>query len=86
MKLKKSTLYYLLGIIIILVIAGSFMLKAIPSSTENLVELKANGEAQKVVIGVKDYNYYPNTIKVKAGVPVSLSLDKSVYVVLEILL
>ena len=62
MKLKKSTLYYLLGIIIILVIAGSFMLKAIPSSTENLVELKANGEAQKVVIGVKDYNYYPNTI------------------------
>src|SRR3989344_3088428 len=79
MKLKKSTLYYLLGIIIILVIAGSFMLKAIPSSTENLVELKANGEAQKVVIGVKDYNYYPNTIKVKAGVPVSLSLDKSVY-------
>ena len=79
MKIKKSTLYYILGTIILLVIAGSFMLKTISSSTGNLVELKSNGEAQKIVIGVKDYNYYPNTIKVKVGVPLSISLDKSVY-------
>ena len=79
MKIKKSTLYYILGTIILLVIAGSFMLKTISSSTGNLVELKSNGEAQKIVIGVKDYNYYPNTIKVKVGIPVSISLDKSVY-------
>ena len=79
MKIKKSTLYYILGTIILLAIAGSFMLKTIPSSTGSLVELKSDGEAQKIVIGVKDYNYYPNTIKVKVGVPLSISLDKSVY-------
>ena len=33
---------------------------------------------QKVVISEKNLNYYPNEIKVKAGQPVSISLDSSV--------
>ena len=33
---------------------------------------------QKIVMGYKNYNYYPNTIKVKAGEPVSITLDSSV--------
>lgn len=37
-----------------------------------------NGEVQKVVISYKNYNYYPQTITVKTGVPVSISLDNSV--------
>ena len=37
-----------------------------------------SGEIQKIILSEKNYNYYPNEIKVKAGQPVSLSLDKSV--------
>ena len=37
-----------------------------------------NGEVQNVLLGVKNYNYYPQTITVKSGEPVSLTLDKSV--------
>src|SRR3990167_8685317 len=36
------------------------------------------GEGEKVVISEKNLNYYPNEIKVKAGQPVSISLDSSV--------
>ena len=38
----------------------------------------ANGQMQKIVLGIKNYNYYPNTIKVKAGEPVRIYLDNSV--------
>ena len=38
-----------------------------------------NGDVQKINIGMKNYNYYPNTIKVKADTPVEITLDNSVY-------
>ena len=38
----------------------------------------SDSNAQKVVISYKNYNYYPNTIRVKVNVPVSITLDKSV--------
>ena len=38
----------------------------------------ANNEIQKITLGIKNYNYYPNTIKVKAGIPVRINLDESV--------
>ncbi|HLD00913.1 MAG TPA: cupredoxin domain-containing protein [Candidatus Nanoarchaeia archaeon] len=38
----------------------------------------SSSEIQKIVIGFKNYNYYPNLITVKVGVPVSISLDESV--------
>lgn len=34
--------------------------------------------AQKITIGMKNYNYYPNTIKVKVNLPVEITLDSSV--------
>ena len=37
-----------------------------------------NGTAQKVTIGMKNGNYYPNTLTVNAGQPVELALDSSV--------
>jgi len=41
---------------------------------------KATGEeVQKVVLGMKNYNYYPSEVKVKAGTPVSISLEDSVF-------
>jgi plastocyanin domain-containing protein len=78
-KIKKST-FYILGIIVLMLIAGFFFLKSgDPPITGNVVSGNANGDFQKVVISMKNYNYYPNTIKVKAGSPVSISLDESVY-------
>jgi len=38
-----------------------------------------SGELQKVVIGMKDYNYYPQEVRVKANQPVSISLEDEVY-------
>ncbi|MBS3099481.1 cupredoxin domain-containing protein [Candidatus Pacearchaeota archaeon] len=35
-------------------------------------------QVQKVLIGTKNFNYYPNEIKVKANQPVSIALDSSV--------
>ena len=77
-KIKKST-FYVFGIILLIVVAGFFMLKkGDNNATGNITNDNYNGEIQKIVIGMKDYNYYPNTIKVKAGKPVSISLDESV--------
>ncbi len=76
--MKKSTKWAGL-ILLILVLGGIFLLKSsdnqgLQFSTTNVV----NGETQKVVLSMKDLNYYPNEIRVKAGQPVSISLDESV--------
>ena len=80
-KIKKSTLYYLFGIVLLIVIVGFFMLMVGSANVDvdNTVGGNPNGDVQKVVIGMKNFNYYPNTIKVKVGKPVSISLDESVY-------
>ena len=36
------------------------------------------GKTQEVVLSMKNYNYYPNTIKVKSDIPVRIYLDESV--------
>ena len=74
-----KNLFYLISIFILIAIAGFLLLKegTIQENTDipkNVVQ----GEVQKVVLGTKDYNYYPNTIKVQEGKPVSITLDKSV--------
>ena len=76
--MKKSTKWAGL-ILLILVLGGIFLLKSsdnqgLQFSTTNVV----NVETQKVVLSMKDLNYYPNEIRVKAGQPVSISLDESV--------
>lgn len=37
-----------------------------------------SGEIQKITLSWKNYNYYPNTITVKANQPVSITLDSSI--------
>ncbi|MDP2925127.1 MAG: cupredoxin domain-containing protein [Nanoarchaeota archaeon] len=37
-----------------------------------------NNEIQKITLSFKDYNYYPNTLKVKLGVPVEITLDSTI--------
>ena len=76
--MKKTTKWAGL-ILLILVLGGIFLLKSsdnqgLQFSTTNVV----NGETQKVVLSMKDLNYYPNEIRVKAGQPVSISLDESI--------
>lgn len=49
------------------------------SSNEASLNGAVNGnDAQKIVLSMKNFNYYPNTIYAKAGQPVSISLDNSV--------
>jgi len=81
MKIKKTTLYFL-GILVIIVIAGYFM---VGSSNVSVVNDKVindniagNGQIQKVLISEKNYNYYPSEIKVKANQPVEITLDDKV--------
>jgi len=78
MKIKKTTLYFA-GILLLIILAGYFMIDGSAVNTEGGNGNIGNGEVQNVVIGMKNYNYYPNTITVKAGQPVSISLDESVY-------
>tara|TARA_Y100000310_G_C20668383_1_gene808895 strand:- start:2055 stop:2396 length:342 start_codon:yes stop_codon:yes gene_type:complete len=59
--------------------AGLFFIKGDSGVEPSGKAVLGNGEIQKVTVGMKNYNYYPNTIRVKAGQPVSLSLDSSVY-------
>ena len=77
MELKKSTVK-LLGVLVLLVVAGAFMFGGFESSvagTGNVVV--NNGEFQEVVLGMKDFNYYPNTFEVEAGKTVRLSMDET---------
>ena len=79
-RIKKSS-FYMAGIIILITFFGYFILGSSDDSSiiGSVIAVDSNKEAQKVVLGLKDFNYYPNTIKVKANKPVSISLDKSVY-------
>ena len=47
-------------------------------STTNLPADSQDGEFQKVVLGVRNLNYYPNTITVKSGIPARVYLDETV--------
>ncbi len=73
-----KTTTYLVMIIILVISIGFFILKNSPSIISSNSASAGSGEVQKVVIGMKNYNYYPNTIKVKVNKPVSISLDNSV--------
>ena len=78
MKIKKTTLYFALTIILI-VGAGYFLLGNENSSQNNIIKNNGNeGDFQKIVLSVKNLNYYPNTISVAYGKPIRIYLDSSV--------
>lgn len=76
MIIKKSTLYTFL-VLVLIVIGGFFFFKSSEGANDGGIDGKS-GNMQNVVLGIKNYNYYPNTINVKAGIPVRISLDNSV--------
>lgn len=79
----KSTTLGILAVLII-VFAGGYVFLSSAKSNGNSITGNAvsdnvnNGGAQRVVLSEKDLNYYPSEVKVKAGQPVSISLDDKV--------
>ena len=67
---------FVVFVMTLLVFGGGMFLVKNGSATGKSI---SGGEVQKVVIGMKNFDYYPQKIKVKAGIPVSVSLDKSVF-------
>lgn len=67
----------ILGITLIALVAlGLFFY----SSFQNPVQTTevSSGDVQKITLGMKSANYYPNTITVNANQPVEVTLDDSV--------
>ncbi len=67
----------MLGFAVVLLLAVGFFVFAganEPGVNENVIAgATLEGNVQKITLGLKDFNYYPSTIKVKAGQPVSIS-------------
>jgi plastocyanin domain-containing protein len=73
----NKSYFYLAGIIVLVVLFGFMMIKGTSVSKEVYTAPIVEG-VQEVVLSLKDYNYYPNTVKVKSGIPVRVYLDSSV--------
>ena len=79
MEIKKSTLEFL-ALAVIVLLGGYFLLGS--STSQGTVSgnvVAAGGQVQEVVLGIKDYNYYPDTVTVNEGNTVRLSMDDSAY-------
>mgnify|MGYP001612913124 CR=1 FL=1 len=76
-RIKKTTLYFALTLILV-VGAGYFLLGNFDAQNYETQNEANDGDFQKVVLSVKNLNYYPNTITVKEGTPVRIYLDESV--------
>lgn len=73
--MKQTHIFLLvLGIIIATSLVMGFGMKS-KGLTANVI---GEGEVQKIVIGARELQYYPQTITVNVGQPVELTLDASV--------
>lgn len=76
----KNTLYYIGIIVAVIIIAGYMVFAQGTHTITGKAALVPNqGEVQNVVLSMKNYNYYPQEVRVKVNQPVSISLDSSVY-------
>ena len=55
---------------------GSTPLATVTDNTVNTLSTTSN--TQEITLSMKNYNYYPQTIIVKQGIPVRLTLDSTV--------
>ena len=76
---KKGVIYVMLTVLL-LAGAGYMMLgKSVEIERGSVITgVNQAGNFQKVTLGIKNYNYYPNTVTVKSGQPVRIYLDESV--------
>jgi plastocyanin domain-containing protein len=81
--MKTTTAF--IGIVIIIALVGFFVFSNSGNVSGNVIGNpvnlgnSGNSDVQQVTLSMKNYNYYPNTIKVRAGQPVSITLDSTVY-------
>lgn len=80
--MKNTTILAIIGIVILAVGAFIYFNSNVAQADVNVngnSNTDTNNEnAQKVTLGIKNYNYYPNTITVKVNQPVEVTLDDSV--------
>jgi plastocyanin domain-containing protein len=79
LRIKKSTLY-ILGIIVLVVIGIYFVRGSFVGDNSSSVngKISGNGAVQEITLGMKNGNYYPNTVNVEVNKPVRIYLDSSV--------
>jgi len=65
-------------IVLIVLGVGAFLYSSSGSQGNNSQTNSQDSNVQKITLGIKNANYYPNTITVKEGVPVEITLDSSV--------
>ena len=76
---NKVLIYFI--IIFFVAIGITYFIASAGANAGNVVNEVGNvnnEDIQKINLGFKNYNYYPNTITVKQGVPVEITLDSSV--------
>jgi len=77
--MKNTKLFVLIAVILIGVLAFFVFNSMKPKIDGNVTGNEDDSKnVQKIVLSMKNYNYHPNTIYVKARQPVSISLDDSV--------
>jgi len=73
--MKNTTI--LLIITVIIISAGAFVFVN-GNAKENFDEETKGNNVQEITLSMRNYNYYPNTITVKKGIPVRIRLDNSI--------
>lgn len=73
----KKYIGYFIGIVLIVSVFGFFMVKGNSDNSE-IYSVPVVDGIQEVTLSLEDYNYSPNTLKVKSGIPVRIYLDFSV--------
>ena len=73
--MKNTTI--LLIITVIIISAGAFVFVN-GNVKENFDEETKGNNVQEITLSMRNYNYYPNTITVKKGIPVRIRLDNSI--------
>ena len=79
----KNISLLIMMVLAIALIGGFLFVKAGNDAAGYQDEIKGNAgnnanDVQKVTLGLKNYNYWPNEVTVKAGTPVEITLDESV--------
>ncbi len=72
--MRKNMFYIIAAVLLVLLIAFVVVRTRAPIASSEV----QSTDTQEITLGETDFNYYPNTITVKANQPVELTLDKSV--------
>lgn len=63
---------------VFILVLGGVAFFVIQENSNNSKLIVQDSSAQEITLSMKNYNYYPNTIKVEAGKLVTITLDNSV--------